>query len=508
MILLWFILVLIVAGVAAWLAARWSESAPGIIAVTSIIIDTVLLLFPLFSSTGSGSGSPVIEYNAHWIPEFGVSLHFMMDGLSLLMLILTLFLGLISVIISWKEVKERTGFFHFNLMWILAGISGVFLSRDLFLFYFFWEMMLVPMYFLIGIWGHENKIYASYKFFIYTQSGGLLMFLAILTLYFINAGQTGVYSFDYDHLLGTVMPLSAGFVIMAGFLAAFLIKLPVVPFHNWLPDAHTEAPTAGSVILAGLMLKTGAYGLIRFVLPFFPEQSVLFAPFGMALGVTGILYGAKLAFAQTDFKRLVAYTSVSHMGFIMLGVYSFNMLALQGVVVQIIAHAISTGALFILVGQLQERIHTRDLNKMGGLWSQVPVMGSMGLVFSLASLGLPGFGNFVAEFLTLLGAFKANVLMSVLASLGLIASMVYSLRIMQKVFYGKETVKWNIPDFNLREKLIYGVLIASIFYLGLFPGKILDTSESSIDIILKSMTHNKAEAAITGSTTDALIPGK
>lgn len=508
MILLCFILILIVAGVIAWIAGQWSVLIPHIVSVTAIVVDLVLLCISLITGNETSNhlslaNGAIINYQTNWIPDFGISLHLSMDGLSLLMLILTLFIGLISVIISWKEIKERVGFFHFNLLWILAGISGVFLSLDLFLFYFFWEMMLVPMYFLIGIWGHENKIYASYKFFIYTQTGGLLMFLAILTLYFINGSQTNIYSFDYEHLLGTMMPLSTGFVIMAGFLAAFLIKLPVVPFHNWLPDAHTEAPTAGSVILAGLMLKTGAYGLIRFILPLFPEQSVIFAPYGMAVGVIGILYGAKLAYAQTDFKRLVAYTSVSHMGFIMLGVYSFNMLALQGVVVQIIAHALSTGALFILVGQLQERIHTRDLNKMGGLWSQVPVMGSMGLVFSLASLGLPGFGNFIAEFLTLLGSFKVNVLMSVLASVGLIASMVYSLRILQKVFYGKETVKWNIPDFNLREKFIYGALAVAIFYLGLFPGRILETSKSSIDHILKAMEQPKTGANISGITSNA-----
>ncbi len=501
MVLVWFILILIIAGIAAWIAGLWNPLVSRVISLAAVIIDSILLITAVLSpntanvqlsGTALGSKAALIEYQANWIPDFGISLHLSMDGLSLVLLILTLFLGLISIIISWNEIKEKTGFFHFNLLWILAGISGVFLSLDLFLFYFFWEMMLVPMYFLIGIWGHENRIYASYKFFIYTQSGGLLMFLAILTLYFINAHQTGVYSFDYYNLLGTQMPIATGFAIMTGFLAAFLIKLPVVPFHNWLPDAHTEAPTAGSVILAGLMLKTGAYGLIRFVLPLFPEQSVLFAPIGMAFGVIGILYGAKLAYAQTDFKRLVAYTSVSHMGFIMLGVFSFNILALQGVVIQMIAHAISTGALFILVGQLQERIHTRDLNKMGGLWSRVPVMASMGLVFSLASLGLPGFGNFIAEFLTLLGTFKANILMSVLASLGLIASMVYSLRILQKVFYGKEQVKWNITDFSIREKFIYGAMVAAIFYIGLFPNKVLNTSQPSIEKVLNSVNVETA----------------
>jgi NADH-quinone oxidoreductase subunit M len=348
------------------------------------------------------------------------------------------------------------------------------------------------MYFLIGIYGHENRLYASFKFFIYTQAGGLLMFLAILALYFIHGSQTGVYTFDYMDLLGTSMSGTTSFVLMLGFLAAFLIKLPVVPLHNWLPDAHTEAPTAGSVILAGLLLKTGAYGLLRFVIPLFPQAAISFAPIGMLLGVIGILYGAKLAYAQTDLKRLVAYTSVSHMGFVMVGVFSFNAIAFQGVVIQMIAHAISTGALFILVGQLQERIHTRDLNRMGGLWGHVPVMGSMGLVFTLASLGLPGFGNFIAEFLILTGAFQANVLMACLASVGLVASMIYSLRIVQKVFFEKESTMWKIPDFSIREKIVYAALVISIFYIGLFPQQVIHTADRALTGILKSTDKTQA----------------
>jgi NADH-quinone oxidoreductase subunit M len=288
-------------------------------------------------------------------------------------------------------------------------------------------------------------------------------------LFFIHGHSTGVYTFDYLQLLGTTMPTSTAFLIMLGFLAAFLVKLPVVPLHNWLPDAHTEAPTAGSLILAALLLKTGAYGLIRFIVPLFPSASVTFAPIGMMLGVIGILYGAKLAFAQTDLKRLVAYTSVSHMGFVILGVFSFNELAYQGVVIQMIAHGISTGALFVLVGQLYERIHTRDINKMGGLWEKAPVMGAIGLVFSMASLGLPGLGNFVAELLTLIGAFKANVFMSCLASLGLIAATIYSLRIVQKVFLGKKNTDWAMNDLTIREKAVSALMVVAIVWLGLFP---------------------------------------
>jgi len=491
MILRDLIVVLLIAGLLAWISGKWNAWLPRIISLIAIGYNLIQVCVAYTQSVPNGSNDWLIDYKVSWIPHFGINFHLALDGLSMIMVVLTLFIGLIAVLISWKEIQERVGFFHFNILWILAGITGVFLSLDLFLFYFFWELMLVPMYFLIGIYGHENRIYASFKFFIYTQAGGLLMFISILALYFIHGNNTGLYSFDYMDLLGTSMSGTVSFLLMLGFLAAFLIKLPVVPFHNWLPDAHTEAPTAGSVILAGLLLKTGAYGLIRFVIPLFPESSMSFAPFGMILGVIGILYGAKLAFAQTDLKRLVAYTSVSHMGFVMLGIYSFNVIALQGVVIQIIAHAISTGALFIFVGQLQERIHIRDLNKMGGLWTQVPVMGSMGLIFTLASLGLPGFGNFIAEFFILTGTFKVNVLMACLASLGLVASMIYSLRIVQKVFFEKEVTKWKIPDLSIREKLVFASLVISIFYIGLTPQKVIDVAEPALTGILNSAIKDK-----------------
>jgi NADH-quinone oxidoreductase subunit M len=286
-------------------------------------------------------------------------------------------------------------------------------------------------------------------------------------------------------------------IIMSGFLAAFLVKLPAVPLHNWLPDAHTEAPTAGSLILAALMLKTGAYGLLRFIVPLFPHAAASFAPAGMIMGIAGILYGAKLAFAQTDLKRLVAYTSVSHMGFIVLGVFAFNEIAYQGVVVQIIAHGISTGALFILAGQLHERLHSHDLSRMGGLWEQVPVMGSMGLVFSMASLGLPGLGNFVAEFLILTGTFKVNVLMACLASAGLIAATIYSLRIVQKVFFGANTTGTKLKDLSVRETFIMSVMVVVILWLGLFPGQVINTAKPAI---LK--TINVKELSLTGALSD------
>ncbi len=499
MILLWIIIILIAGGLLAWIASKGSKDLARWISLIALALDFVIVLSIWINNLSRVSitvpSQWIIKLYLTWIPQFGINFYLALDGLSLILILLSLFLGMVSVLTSWKGITKNVGFFHFNLMWILAGIIGVFLSLDLFLFYFFWEVMLIPMYFLIGIWGHENRIYASFKFFIFTQASGLLMFLAILGLYFIHGHNTGVYTFDYTQLIGTSMSSSTEMWLMLGFLIAFVVKLPVVPFHNWLPDAHTEAPTAGSVILAGLLLKTGAYGMIRFILPLFPNAVESFAPIGMLLGVIGILYGAKLAFAQIDFKRLVAYTSVSHMGFVMLGVFALNVLAMQGVVIQMIAHGISTGALFIIVGALQDRIHTRDMNQMGGMWSQVPRMGAIGLIFAMASLGLPGLGNFVAEFLILAGTFQSSVLFTVLASLGLVAATLYSLRIIQRVFHGEKVKDWGekLTDFDVREMIMMGAMVVVIVWLGLFPQSVLNTVKSTVNKVIYSteVSHEK-----------------
>lgn len=495
MIIIWIILILIITGLAAWYSGKFNENLPRWISLIGLLIDFMIILIFWLSEpitiNLTSNDNWLVRFNSEWIPQFGISLNFALDGLSLILVVLTIFLGILSVLTSWTEIKDRIGFFHFNLLWILAGIVGVFTSLDLFLFYFFWELMLVPMYFLIGIWGHEKRIYAAYKFFIFTQASGLLMLLSILGLYFIHGNQTGIYTFNYFELLLTQLPSGMEWLLMFGFLIAFAVKLPLVPVHNWLPDAHTQAPTAGSVILAGLLLKTGAYGLLRFVLPLFPNVSIEFAPYAMFLGVIGILYGAKLAFAQNDFKRLVAYSSVNHMGFVMLGVYSFNVLAYQGAVFEMITHAISTSALFIIVGLLSDRLHTRNLDEMGGLWEQVPKMGGIAMVFVMASLGLPGLGNFIAEFLVLAGSFQASVLWSVLGSLGLIASAIYALRIMQKVWHERKAKEWKIKDYIPRELIILGSLILVIVWLGLFPQKIFSTISSSINSIHERINDAK-----------------
>jgi NADH-quinone oxidoreductase subunit M len=472
MILLYIILIPVIGALLSWLASARNVTLCRWIALGSLLLDLVIVA-GIWISQGGTSNGWLYNWQVPWIPQFGITLHLAMDGLSMVMLALTFFLGALSVLVSWNEIQSRPGFFHFNLLFVITGIAGVFLTMDLFLFYFFWEVMLIPMYFLIGIWGHERREYAAYKFFIFTQAGGLLMLLAILGLFSVHAANTGVYTFNYFDLLDTPMARSLAQWLMLGFLVAFVVKLPAVPFHTWLPDAHTEAPTAGSVILAGLLLKTGAYGILRFVLPLFPAAAQEFAPWAMLLGVVGILYGGQLAFAQPDFKRLVAYTSVSHMGFVLLGAFAFNEVAYQGVVMQMITHGISTGALFMLAGVLYERIHTRELSRMGGLWPAMPAMGTVTMIFVMASLGLPGLGNFIAEFLILVGSWQANKPLTVLAAVGLVVATVYSLRIMQKVFFGQTERQFSLPDLGVREWVMLAPLILVIIWLGVYPKPVL-----------------------------------
>lgn len=484
MILIWIICLLMGGGLLALLCGKWNKDLPRWISLFALLIVFITLIsfwirhYPDVDQLPASNWLADIQLK--WIPTFGISFHLAIDGLSLILLLLTAFLGIIAILCSWNEIKTETGFYHFNLLWILAGIAGVFMAMDLFLFYCFWEVMLIPMYFLIGIWGSENRRYAAYKFFIFTQASGLLMLLSILGLYFIHGCNTGIYTFNYFDLLGTELSGNIAFILMLGFMTAFMVKLPVFPFHSWLPDAHSEAPTAGSLILAGLLLKTGAYGILRFALPLFPDAAIRFSNWGMLLGVTGIVYGAILAYSQTDLKRLIAYTSVSHMGFVMLGIFAFNELALQGVVLQLVTHAVSTGALFIMAGMLKERLHTRDINQMGGLWATMPRTGAIATLLVMASSGLPGLGNFIAEFLTLLGAFRANIGFSIVATSGLIFSAIYSLRILQKVFLGPRSGSALVQDISGREKLIMGALAISIIWLGLYPQPVINTARPLI----------------------------
>ena len=487
MILLTLIAVLFLGGVAAWIAERWGTDKPRWVAIAALAFASLLVLsqFPAtdpanFLAIG-GSSTWIADLKWQWIPRFGIGFHLAMDGFSLLLVALTILLGFMAVSSSWTEIKHRHGFFFFNLLWTLAGTTGVFLALDLFLFFFFWEVMIIPMYFLIGIFGHEKRTYAAIKFFIFTQVSGLLMLMAMVALVLIHHRNTGVYTFDYFDLLDASIGPKAGFWLMLGFFVAFVVKLPGVPFHTWLPDAHTQAPTGGSVILAGVLLKTGAYGLIRFVVPLFPDASQQFAPVAMSLGVVSVLYAAKVAFAQSDLKRLIAYTSISHMGFILLGVFSWNLLALQGALVTMLAHGISAAALFMVAGSLQERIHTREMGRMGGLWADVPRLSAVALFFSVAALGLPGLGNFIGEFLVLLGAFRVSVPLTFLATLGLILAPIYSLIVIQKAFHGDRTEQHEITDFSLRELSAMGLLMITTAWLGLHPQPVLDVAAPALE---------------------------
>jgi NADH-quinone oxidoreductase subunit M len=475
--LAWLIALPVLGGLAAWGAQRWHADAPRYIAIAALAADLALAgMLGL-----QGSGEPwLASLRAPWIPQLGIAFRLDMDGLSLVMILLTLALGIVAVVTSWSEITERVGLFHLNLLLTLAGVVGVFLALDLFLFFFFWELMLVPMSLVIALWGHERRIYAAIKFFIFTQGSGLLMLVAILALALAHRAVSGELTFDYFRLLGTPLDPSVAFWIMLGFFIAFAVKLPAVPFHSWLPDAHTEAPTAGSLILAGVLLKTGGYGLLRFVLPLFPEAATAFAPIAMTLGAISILYGAVLAFAQDDMKRLVAYSSISHMGFVLLGVFAWNTLALQGVVIQMVAHAVSTGALFMLVGFLQQRIHSRDMHDMGGLAAQMPRFGALAMVFAIASLGLPGLGNFVGEFLVLLGGFAVNRPITIVAAIGLVTAAIYSLILVQRALHGEPRADRNVLDLDTRETGVLAALAIVIVWLGVYPQPVLHAAAGGV----------------------------
>ncbi len=502
MTLPWIVIIFFVGGLLAWYSERWGAEWPRwvslIVLVGHMIFLGVLWIVNTPQLVASGGSPWLIQFHIPWIPQLGISIYFALDGISLLLILLSNLLAIMAVATSWISVKKKIGFFHFNLLWILSALAGIFMALDLFLFYFFWEMLLVPLYFLIAIWGYaERRTYAAVKFFIFTQASGLLMLLGILGLYFVHGHATGVYTFNYMELLGTRMSESLAFWLMLGFFVAFAVKLPIVPFHVWLPDAHTEAPTAGSVDLAGLVLKIGAYGMLRFVIPLFPKAAFDFAPVAMIIGVVGIIYGAVVAYGQTDLKRLVAYTSISHMGFVLLGLFAWNQLALQGSIVIMLSHGISTSALFILVGDLYERIHTRDMTRMGGFWKKVPRMGGVGMVFALASLGLPGLGNFVGEFLVLLGLYRVNVPMAVIASGGFIVATAYSLLIIQRVFHGKPVAEekgWHLSDMTAREITIQAFMIGFIIWLGVYPQTVLTTARKAFEN-LRSITASAYQNA-------------
>jgi NADH-quinone oxidoreductase subunit M len=447
----------------------------------------------LFSSglAANTAGAPLPGFflweDAAWIERFGIRYTVGMDGISLLLVLLTAFITVIAMVTSWNAVQGRVGLHYLLILVMETGIIGVFLSLDLFLFYLFWEVMLIPMFFLIGIWGHDRNIYAAVKFFLYTMVGSLLMLLAIIGIYLIHGDQTGTYTFALADLLQTTVAPDLAIWLFAAFLLAFTIKFPLFPLHTWLPDAHTDAPTAGSVILASLLLKTGAYGLIRFGFPLFPEAARSFTPLLYILAVSGILYGSWVAFAQRDMKRLVAYSSVSHMGFVALGIAAWTPVSLSGAVLQMVNHGITTGALFALVGMLDERAHTREISTFGGLWGKVPALSFLFLLFAMASAGLPGLNNFVGEFLILTGTFPVSPVAVMFAFVGIILPLIYTVRLLQEVLFLEERQPLPMADLSWREGSLLGVLALLALYLGLHPAPLLALLKTPVALLTSGL---------------------
>jgi NADH-quinone oxidoreductase subunit M len=443
--------------------ARW-------VALVAVITFALIFVFSVYLSPLSFVTLQMIT-KVSWINSLNINYTLALDHLSITLIILTFFLAVICILVSWDEIQGKSGFYYFNLLATFVGIIGVFSAVDMFLFFFFWEVMLLPMTAIIAIWGHEKRYFAAIKFFIFTQVSSLLMLVAIIAMAYIHQQQIGDLSFSYQDWLSLELNSEIAQYLMLGFFIAFAVKLPSVPLHSWLPDAHTQAPTAGSVLLAGVLLKTGAYGLIRFVLQLFPQASENFAPIAVTLGVVSILYGAKMAFAQTDFKRLVAYSSISHMGFVMLALFSFNDIAYQGVIVTIVAHGLSSAALFSLAGMIYQRIHSRNLSDMGGFWQSAPRMGGFGLAFAAAAFGLPGLANFVGEFLSLVGAYQVFPMMVILAAFGLIGSAIYGMVLFQKTFQGSALKA--VEDLSCRELIVSSSLLMLLVILGLYPNLVL-----------------------------------
>jgi NADH-quinone oxidoreductase subunit M len=406
-----------------------------------------------------------------------------MDGISLLLTLLTAFIIVVAMLAAWREVNRHVTLHYLLILAMESGIMGVFLSLDLFLFYLFWEVMLIPMFFLIGIWGDGRRVYSTMKFFIYTMVGSLLMLLAIIGLYMIHGEQSGIYTFALAGLMHTGLSPSAGLLLFAAFLLAFAIKVPIFPLHTWLPDAYCDSSTTGTLIMAALMAKTGAYGLIRFAFPLFPAAAVQFTPALLVLAVVGILYGSWVAYAQNDMKRLIAYSSFGHMGFIVLGIVAWTPVALSGAILQMVNHGITTGALFVIIGMLGERTLTRDTGAFGGLWGKVPCFAFLFLLFSMASAGLPGLNNFTGEFLILLGSFRVAPLPVVLAYLGIILPLIYTVRLVQNLLFGEERYMGPLSDVSLREGLILAVLAIFVVYLGVHPAPVLDLIKLPVGIL-------------------------
>jgi NADH-quinone oxidoreductase subunit M len=468
------------------------------LAMTTAVVEFGLSLLLLRGFDLHAAGYQWEEFR-NWIPQPPIHYHMGIDGLSLFLILLTTLLTPISILASWKSIDQRVKGFFICLLVLETGVIGVFVSLDLFLFFLFWEMMLIPMYFLIGIWGHGRRIYAALKFVLYTMFGSILMLVAILWLYRITA-VAGYPTFDVAQIQsllssGTVaLPVRTEYLLFGAFFLAFAIKVPLFPLHTWLPDAHTEAPTAGSVMLAGVLLKMGIYGMLRFCLPLFPDAARRFAPVIAVLAIVGIVYGALVAMVQVDLKRLVAYSSVSHLGFVVLGIFAFQQISIQGAVFQMLSHGISTGALFLCVGMLYDRRHTHLISEFGGIATPMPALAALYLFSCFASAGLPMLNGFVGEFLILVGTFQKHADWASWAALGVIFSAVYLLWSYQRVFFGSITQDKNgkLADLDTRERGILLVMTALILWMGIGSPFFTRRTEAYTENVLQLMQRPEA----------------
>jgi len=483
-------------------AIRWIAL---IAALASLAFSLLLLTYNTNAISDLGGPGPSSEFQFRedysWIPAFGMGYRMGVDGLSLVLVILTTVLSVVAILYSWDPIRTRVKEYYATMLLLMVGMLGVFVSLDLFLFYVFWELSLIPMYLMIGIWGGPRRIYATVKFVIYTLVGSLLMLVAILAVAIAHAAAGNEFTFAYEQLRG--FPFSDGLQALAfiAFFLAFAIKVPMWPLHTWLPDAHVEAPTAGSIILAGVLLKLGGYGFLRFSLPLLPDAAAEFAPIVIGLAVIAILYGALVSMVQPDLKKLIAYSSVSHMGFVMLGTFVFNQQGLQGAVFQMISHGVTTGALFLLVGVIYERTHDRLIAHMGGLNAKLPRYAAMFGLFTFASIGLPGLSGFVGEFLVVLGAFKFNGWVAGATMLVVIFSSVYMLWMFQRVFFtvpsGWIRRFWpSLSDMSRTEWLALAPLLFLVVALGVFPGPVLHLTQAPVDHIIQAVSGSNGLASL------------
>lgn len=476
------------------------------VALVFSLVEFILSL-PLFFLFNNATHQMQFQEVVPWIESYGITYHLGIDGISLLLVLLTTFLTVLCVLSAFSAIQTRVKEFMISFLFLETGMVGALVALDLVLFYIFWEVMLVPMYLLIGVWGDpKRRVYAAIKFFLYTMAGSVLMLVAILALYFIHGKATGNYTFDLLELYKFGFPVGVQYWLFGAFALAFAIKVPMFPFHTWLPDAHTEAPTAGSVILAGVLLKMGTYGFIRFAIPLFPNAAMKFLPLICVLALIGIIYGALVSMMQDDLKRLVAFSSVSHLGYVMLGMFAFNMQGVQGSVYQMLNHGISTGALFLIVGIIYERRHTRMIADFGGLSKVMPIYAAIFMIVTLSSIGLPGTNGFVGEFLILLGAFKARIIYGVLGATGVVLGAAYMLWMFQRVMFGeiKNPENLKLRDLNIREIAYMVPMVIMIFLMGIYPKLFFQKMDVTVEHFLKDV-RTKYEATVDQVPSKALL---